>query len=97
MMANKEKTKEMACRHENHFAALQAVWEAGNHNFCFALHHLHQCVERSRVFAQPLSVVEGEIFQIRYVGSRANRGCSGCNAGSEASEVGLSNRNDFRH
>jgi hypothetical protein len=50
----------LACRHENHFAALQAVGVAGNHNFRFAFHHLHQCVERGRVFTQSLAFVEGE-------------------------------------
>jgi len=50
----------LTCWHENYFAAPQAVWVAGNHNFCFAFHHLHQCVERGRVFAQSLSFVEGE-------------------------------------
>jgi hypothetical protein len=29
-------------------------------NFRFAFHHLHQCVEWGRVFAQSLSFVKGE-------------------------------------
>ena len=50
----------LACWHENDFAAMQAMRLSGNHNFCFAIHDLHQCVERSSVFAQSLILVESE-------------------------------------
>jgi hypothetical protein len=38
------------------------IFELGmlDFNFRFAFHHLHQCVEWGRVFAQSLSFVEGE-------------------------------------
>lgn len=46
--------------HQNHFAALQPVELAGNHNLGRAFHHLHQRVERGRMLAQALAFVEGE-------------------------------------
>ena len=46
--------------HENHLAAMQVIRLASDADFRLAFDHMHERIERDRVFAQSLAFVEAK-------------------------------------
>jgi hypothetical protein len=49
---------------KNHLPALQAMWLAGNADFRFAFEHMHERINRNRVFTQSLSFVDAKMVTL---------------------------------